>query len=72
MANLKNILTLGYDLDMWNGIIVIMGAAVKSIYEMLIPDFKDQLEGRQFGQGEGVLVLQGLDLRFIKCIFKTS
>lgn len=48
------------------GAVVVLGAAVKSIYEMLLPDFKDDVQGRRFGRGEGVVVLQGSDLRFIK------
>jgi hypothetical protein len=48
------------------GNIVVLGAAVKSIYEMLLPDYMEQVKGRQFGRGEGVVLLQGADLRFIK------
>ena len=48
------------------GIIVILGAAVKSIYEMLLPDFRDEVKGRTFGRGEGVVLLQGSELHFIK------
>ena len=48
------------------GVVVVLGAAVKSIYEMLLPDFKDDVEGRRFDCGEGVVVLQGSELHFIK------
>lgn len=48
------------------GNIIILGSAAKSIYEMLMPDFMDELKGRRFGRGEGVVLLQGADLRFIK------
>lgn len=48
------------------GIIVILGGAVRSIYEMLLPDHMEQVKGRQFGRGEGVVLLQGSTLRYIK------
>lgn len=48
------------------GVIIVVGAAVRSIYEMLLPDHMEQVKGRQFGQGEGVVLLQGSELRFIK------
>ena len=48
------------------GVIVVLGAAVRSIYEMLLPDFREQVQGRQFGRGEGVVLLQGSELRYIK------
>ena len=48
------------------GIIVILGGAVRSIYEMLIPDFMDEVKGWRFGRGEGVVLLQGSELHFIK------
>ncbi|MGI6153777.1 MAG: FtsK/SpoIIIE domain-containing protein [Christensenellaceae bacterium] len=48
------------------GVVIVLGAAIKSIYEMLLPDFLDEVKGRQFGRGEGVALLQGSDLRFIK------
>lgn len=48
------------------GYIVICGGAVRSIYEMLIPDFIDEVKGRRFGLGEGVAVFQNSELRFIK------
>lgn len=48
------------------GIVCVLGAAVHSIYEMLLPDHMEQVRGRQFGRGEGVVLLQGSELRFIK------
>jgi len=43
-----------------------LGAAVRSIYEMLMPDHLDKIKGREFGQGEGAVLLQGSHLHFIK------
>lgn len=48
------------------GIIGILGGAVRSIYEMLMPDHMEQIKGRQFGRGEGVVLFQGSELHFIK------
>lgn len=48
------------------GVVVVLGAAVRSIYEMLLPDHMEQIKGRQFGRGEGVVLLQGSTLRYIK------
>lgn len=48
------------------GVICVVGAAVRSIYEMLLPDHMEQVKGRQFGRGEGVVLLQGSELRVIK------
>lgn len=48
------------------GVVVVLGAAVRSIYEMLLPDHIEQVKGRQFGRGEGVALLQGSELHFIK------
>lgn len=48
------------------GVVVVLGAAVRSIYEMLLPDFMDEVKGRHFGRGEGVALLQGSELHFIK------
>ena len=48
------------------GVVCVLGAAVKSIYEMLLPDFMDEVKGRRFERGEGVVVLQGSELHFIK------
>lgn len=49
------------------GIIMIVGAPIRSIYEMLIPkEYIDLIGERQFEVGEGVVLLQGAQLRFIK------
>lgn len=48
------------------GVVCVVGAAVRSIYEMLLPDHMEQVKGRRFGRGEGVVLLQGSTLRFIK------
>lgn len=48
------------------GVVVVLGAAVRSIYEMLLPDFMDEVKGRKFGRGEGVALLQGSELHYIK------
>lgn len=49
------------------GIIMILGAPMRSIYEMLMPkEYIDMIEDRQFGIGEGVLLLQGSELHFVK------
>lgn len=48
------------------GVVIVLGAAVRSIYEMLLPDHMEQVKGRQFDRGEGVVLLQGSELRFIK------
>ncbi len=48
------------------GVVCVVGAAVRSIYEMLLPDHMEQVKGRQFKRGEGVALLQGADLRFLK------
>ncbi len=48
------------------GVVVVLGAAVRSIYEMLLPDHMEQIKGRQFSRGEGVVLLQGSELRLIK------
>lgn len=49
------------------GIIIIVGAPVRSIYEMLIPkEYIDYIGERQFGVGEGVVLLQGAEMHFIK------
>lgn len=48
------------------GVVIVLGAAARSIYEMLMPDFIDEIKGRTFGRGEGVALLQGSELRFIK------
>jgi len=48
------------------GVICVVGAPVRSIYEMLLPDHMELTKGRQFGRGEGVVLLQGSELKFIK------
>lgn len=49
------------------GIIMVLGAPIRSIYEMLIPkEYIDQIGDRKFGTGEGVLLLQGSELHFVK------
>ena len=48
------------------GVVVVLGAAVKSIYEMLLPDFKEEVKGRTFKRGEGVVLFQGSELRYLK------
>ncbi len=51
------------------GVIIVLGAATRSIYEMLIPDHIDKTKEREFNAGEGVLLLQGAKLHFIKIPF---
>lgn len=49
------------------GIMIILGAPIRSIYEMLIPkEYIDEIGERHFGVGEGVVLLQGSQLRFVK------
>lgn len=49
------------------GLIIIVGAPIRSIYEMLIPkEYIDAIGERKFGVGEGIVLLQGSQLRFIK------
>lgn len=48
------------------GVVCILGSSASSIYEMLIPDFREAIKGCQFHRGEGVVVLQGAECRFIK------
>jgi hypothetical protein len=49
------------------GMILIVGAPIRSIYEMLIPkEYIEAIEDRAFDVGEGVALLQGSKLRFIK------
>ena len=44
-----------------------MGAPIRSIYEMLLPkEYIDNIGERQFGVGEGVVLLQGTELHYIK------
>lgn len=49
------------------GIIMVLGAPIQSIYEMLMPtEYISRIEDREFRTGEGVLLLQGSELHFIK------
>lgn len=49
------------------GIILIVGAALESIYSMLMPkELIEKVGDRQFHTGEGVMLWQGSELRFIK------
>lgn len=49
------------------GVIMIVGAPIRSIYEMLIPkEYIEEIGDRNFGVGEGVVLLQGSKLEFIK------
>jgi len=52
------------------GVVVILGAFNKSIYEMLMTDHIDKVKQRikqkDFGRGSGSVLLQGADLHFIK------
>jgi len=49
------------------GIIIIVGAPIRSIYEMLIPkEYIDNMGERQFGVGEGVVLLQGSEMHYLK------
>ena len=48
------------------GVVIVLGAAVRSIYEMLLPDHMEQVKERQFRRGEGVVLLQGSELHFLK------
>lgn len=49
------------------GIIIILGAPIRSIYEMLIPtEYIDKIGDREFRTGEGIVLLQGSELHFIK------
>lgn len=48
------------------GVVVVLGSSAKTIYEMLLADFKDELKGRTFKRGEGVVLFQGSELRYLK------
>lgn len=49
------------------GIIIILGASIRSIYEMLLPkEYIDLIEDRKFKVGEGVILLQNSKLHFVK------
>lgn len=49
------------------GVIIIVGALIESIYSMLMPkELIEKVGNRQFNTGEGIVLLQGADLHFIK------
>ena len=49
------------------GVIIVVGAPIKSIYEMLIPkEYIDKIGDRQFKIGEGIVLLQGSEMHCIK------
>lgn len=48
------------------GIIIILGAPIKSTLEMLMPNHIEHIKDRCFQVGEGVVLLQGSELHFIK------
>lgn len=49
------------------GVIIIVGASIESIYSMLMPkELIDKVGDREFHTGEGVMLWQGSELRFIK------
>lgn len=47
------------------GLIIVLGGAAKSIYEMVAPDFLDKIRGKHFERGEGIVVEQGAKLHFV-------
>ena len=49
------------------GVIIVVGAPIRSIYEMLIPkEYIDKIGNRQFKTGEGIVLLQGSEMHYIK------
>lgn len=49
------------------GVIIVVGATLESIYSMLMPkELIDKVGNREFHTGEGVMLWQGAELRFIK------
>lgn len=49
------------------GVIIIVGASLESIYSMLMPkELSEKVGNREFHTGEGVLLWQGAELKFIK------
>lgn len=49
------------------GIIIVLGASIKSIYEMLLPkEYIEAIGNRKFKTGEGVVLLQSSVLHFVK------
>lgn len=48
-------------------VVIIVGAVIKSIYEMLIPkEYIEYIGDRKFKTGEGVILLQGSQMHFLK------
>ena len=49
------------------GVIIIVGATIESIYSMLMPkEMIEKVGNREFHTGEGIMLWQGSELRFIK------
>ncbi len=49
------------------GVIIVVGSPIRSIYEMLIPkEYIEKIGDRQFRTGEGVVLLQGSEMHYIK------
>jgi hypothetical protein len=49
------------------GVIIIVGASLESIYSMLMPkELIERVGNREFHTGEGVMLWQGSELKFIK------
>lgn len=49
------------------GVIIIVGASLESIYSMLMPkELIERVGNRKFHTGEGIMLWQGFELRFIK------
>lgn len=50
------------------GFIICLGASSKSTYEMFLPDaeYFDEIGDRKFSKGEGIMLIQNSELRFIK------
>lgn len=49
------------------GVIIVLGASIESIYTMLMPkELSLQIGDREFYIGEGVMLVQGAELNFIK------
>lgn len=49
------------------GVVVVIGASIKSIYEMLIPkEYIEDIGDRKFKTGEGIVLLQGAKIYYFK------
>ncbi|RGG07781.1 hypothetical protein DWY83_05960 [Coprobacillus sp. AF27-24BH] len=48
------------------GVIIVLGSAIKSIYDMVLPKELTMDTNYKFDAGEGVILLQSRDLKFIK------